>query len=405
MTHQYSKSQLDTRPTVLAWKLNANYVLSFLYFFVIVFILSYYLFVERQFGWGYSEFLINYSAGFTRRGLPGSILIFLYDLLGIEPYVILSTLISFLVVLVAIYLHWIVTEQSASLISRSLFLFNPALMLFLLSQDTFLRKDWLIIFALFFNLFIHSNRINLSRMLYWCLVISLILFLAAITLAHEVNILFIPIHIYILFQKSKAATLIQTWKSIILLAISQLVIAILLIANLNLGVPERAQIIFENIPASFEPSEETILSNSWSFGQNFALVLEMFNFPTIFVYLIFLIVGPMFITWFFFQQKLRESSLLLSYVYFMFAILLTIGWDWGRWISLISFTLIGISTIAAKKFDVKGKYSEGSYATKVVLSTLIICFSLVFSFPSNGTRDNIYLSKTFVYELINFRDS
>jgi hypothetical protein len=198
-------------------------------------------------------------------------------------------------------------------------------------------------------------------------------------------------------------TSIQRWLQILLLVIPQGIISVLLITSLNLGDTKKAQIIFGSIPESFAPSRETILSNAWTLKHNFSLVLEMFNSKTLLTYLAFFLIGPACITWILFRQKFRESLNLLIYVFMMFSILLLFGWDWGRWISLLSFTLIGISTIFTKKLVIQRNYCVLANALKVTSSILIICFSLLFSFPSNGPRDDFHLSKTFIFELIDIR--
>lgn len=52
--------------------------------------------------WGYSEFLLNYSAGFIRRGLPGSVLNGIYKYLGLNPYLFLTFFLSLIILIITI---------------------------------------------------------------------------------------------------------------------------------------------------------------------------------------------------------------------------------------------------------------------------------------------------------------
>ena len=52
--------------------------------------------------WGYSEFLLNYSQGFIRRGLTGTVLIEIYEIFGLDPYLFLTVFLSVVLILILI---------------------------------------------------------------------------------------------------------------------------------------------------------------------------------------------------------------------------------------------------------------------------------------------------------------
>lgn len=110
--------------------------------------------------WVFTDWLTNYSSGFVRRGLAGSILLFMTENFNLNPYITLTIFVSLLYLVISIfYIHKIFKLQyfmnSTSLI---VFLFLPSLLLFPLNDLG--RKEILFIIPLIMNISFLSREIK-----------------------------------------------------------------------------------------------------------------------------------------------------------------------------------------------------------------------------------------------------
>jgi len=350
--------------------------------------------------WGYDEFLINYSEGFVRRGFPGTILLATYQALGVPPMVLLYAMLMTIILLIT----FLVFNQLSSLkllsdIPFLLILANPTLILFATSQDTFLRKDWFITLGLLLHGAI-SMRIKLNSLKSRCYEIFLLLlvvYLILISLSHEVNIFFIPIHIFMILQNAKILLNKNTsYKFISTLMASQ--IPILFLTILFHGSPEMQSSMSESLPNTLAPGIENhpaIEALGWSFQENFTYVVLMLNFNTILFYVGIFICGPGLIYWHTLRHSFGLHKKIFTYLLFLQILLLIFGWDWGRWISLISFCLIGLIPFASSENNpkpVKHRFKLGKkYKIKNVFIKLVIIAILGYvQVPSFGPQQNFF---------------
>jgi hypothetical protein len=335
--------------------------------------------------WGYDEFLINYSEGFVRRGFPGTILLATYQALGVPPLILLYALLITIILLIT----FLVFNQLRSLkllgdIPFLLILANPTLILFATSQDTFLRKDWFISLGLLLHGAI-SMRIKLNTLKsrhYEIFLLLLIVYLILISLSHEVNIFFIPIHIFMILQNAKIFLIKnKSYKFICTLIASQ--IPILLLTIVFHGNPEMQSSMSESLPNALVPGIENhpaIEALGWSFQENLTYVALMLNFNTISFYVAIFICGPGLIFWHTLRHSLRLHKMIFTYLLFLQILLLIFGWDWGRWISLISFCLIGLIPFALPekepkpikhRFKLDREYKIKNIFVKLLLITIL----------------------------------
>ncbi len=106
--------------------------------------------------WNITEMLISYRGGFVRRGLPGSILKFIYDNFNLSPslqLIILSITLYTLTIL--IWIAFIVNLHKSDRRNHKggnhewikFILFNPSLIIFFVADGSIFRKDIWFIFA------------------------------------------------------------------------------------------------------------------------------------------------------------------------------------------------------------------------------------------------------------------
>ena len=351
--------------------------------------------------WGYDEFLINYSEGFVRRGFPGTILLATYEALGVPPLALLYALLITIILLIT----FLVFNQLRSLkllgdIPFLLILANPTLILFATSQDTFLRKDWFITLGLLLHGAI-SMRIKLNTLKsrhYEIFLLLLIVYLILISLSHEVNIFFIPIHIFMILQNAKIFLIKnKSYKFICTLIASQ--IPILFLTIVFHGNPEMQSSMSESLPNALVPGIENhpaIKALGWSFQENLTYVALMLNFNTISFYVAIFICGPGLIFWHTLRHSLRLHKMILTYLLFLQILLLIFGWDWGRWISLISFCLIGLIPFALpekKPKPIKHRFKlDREYRIKNIFVKLLLITILGYiQVPSFGPQQDYLL--------------
>ena len=132
-----------------------NYFPEIILFFILVFF-SYSIFnYEKHFSdYVYVENLINYEGGFVRRGFLGSIAIFFYETLNINPKFFFTIVYSFLYIfLILIFVYLINSLKKENFYLSILLIISPATLLFVIfDYQALFRKE--IFFILI--IFIHS---------------------------------------------------------------------------------------------------------------------------------------------------------------------------------------------------------------------------------------------------------
>ncbi len=105
--------------------------------------------------WAFTDWLTNYSAGFVRRGLSGSFLMFMAKNLNLDPYLAITIFVYALYFcLFVFYLYKIIkVHKSINIISLLTLLFLPSLLFFPLNDLGGLgRKEILFLFPFLLNL-------------------------------------------------------------------------------------------------------------------------------------------------------------------------------------------------------------------------------------------------------------
>tara|TARA_B100001996_G_scaffold382777_1_gene375655 strand:- start:497 stop:1798 length:1302 start_codon:yes stop_codon:yes gene_type:complete len=147
--------------------------------------------------WAYNELFINYSSGFIRRGLLGSIFIKLNDSYGIQPLSFFSSIFIILYSL-QIYLYFNILKKFQNFkLLYLLIIFSPALILFTIyDQTVYLVKDIFTNLSILVHvLYLVSKKNNFTIKKYNNFLILIIIpFLFINILNHENQFFFISVH-------------------------------------------------------------------------------------------------------------------------------------------------------------------------------------------------------------------
>jgi hypothetical protein len=137
-------------------------------FVLVLILLSFFLidilFVQRYlFFYVYEEWLINYSQGFIRRGLPGEVLIFFSNHFGLDPFKQIQSF-SYLLLILFAATYLIRVRQSLRVLdlgSLIIILLLPSLLFFPLHDPSAIgRKEFLFFIGLFVHLFILDKAVK-----------------------------------------------------------------------------------------------------------------------------------------------------------------------------------------------------------------------------------------------------
>jgi hypothetical protein len=144
--------------------------------------------------WAYSNLLINYSAGFVRRGLLGEMFINVNNFFNISALSFFTT-IFFIAYFLQIFLFYKILQKYKNYkLILTIIILSPVLLLFYIYElNVFLSKDIFINLSILFHAYIINKKINIkayNKVLYFIIFPILILNM----INHENQIFFIPFH-------------------------------------------------------------------------------------------------------------------------------------------------------------------------------------------------------------------
>jgi hypothetical protein len=332
--------------------------------------------------WTYSEIHINYSLGFSKRGLLGSIMLYLENY-GLSKRFFFST-IFYLATLFNIFLF-------LSLINRFkknhicvyiFFALNPGLLLFSFydlggyARSEIFGISVCLLHTLFAQKF-YYHQINYRK--YLKLILIIIYPTALITvLIHELNILFLCYHFLTTFliikKKFKEIT---AYKYLIFLNLISLIFILYLLFT-HPFTKEFAEQLYDNLKNKDNTSFWIWDAISRSLTERINIEIKSMQDPKGAISLYFFIFLFYFFPTFFFlktttkKNKFQFFLTLLSIVPFF--TLFFIGRDWGRWIHIILIILFScFLQFREKKMNLLKNW-------KYKLLTFILTGFLIFQF-------------------------
>ena len=170
---------------------------NFLYLIVfssMVFVLyNFYRYTSIFSGWEYSDWLINYQGGFTRRGLIGEILFQIYDLTTFKLSILILVLVSSLYLVFYYFLFNSIKILKISWLNLLVFL-SPLFFLYPItnSKVTGRKEIMLIAFFSFLAFFLKKNNFKKTKNI-------ILIFFPLIVLSHSGLIFYVPYFLTLLF--------------------------------------------------------------------------------------------------------------------------------------------------------------------------------------------------------------
>ena len=294
-----------------------------------------------------SEWLINYSGGFTKRGIIGQTSIFFSRIFNLE---LRDTILYFQIIVICIYFVSIYLFLKNILIERLYLLavFTPIFLLYPVSEIEVLARKEIFIYILFllhlFVLLNYSQFSYLSKLLTFTLSI----------LIWEPIIFFLPLWILIDLSMFINKQNYKLFLKVLIPYIPGVLICIIYIVD-PLSAEEHfkmAKVLSNEFGEICYMSCGLLLSKS-TLTQQFTGNFHAYSFINIFRYVFIIIIGfsPLFFLMFFskFKKKFNIFNYLNQNLVNIFFIILSpiillflMAYDWGRWVN-ITYTMTFIT--------------------------------------------------------------
>ena len=360
-----------TKTTITLFLLS---VFSYVFYFSLTNIVNY---------WTYSEIHINYSLGFSKRGLLGTIMLYL-ESIGIQKNIFFSATFYLITLCnIFLFLNLINRFKKNNLLFYIFFALNPALLLFsFYDLGGYARTE---VFGISLCL-LHSQiaqkyyyqKIDYQKYLKLIFVVIFPLTLITI-LIHELNILFLSFHFFtaLLILNKNRFKQITTFKYLILINF----IFIICITYLLLAYPFSKKFaeelynnlqnkdgtsfwIWQSIASNFSERINAELNHMLNPSGAVLLYISIFLFYSYPIFFLLIKTSE--------KNKFYPTYVFLSILPFIF--LFFIGRDWGRWIHIIIFVIFAcLIQFKEKQMETKKNY-------KFNILTYIFIIFLVFQF-------------------------
>lgn len=289
-------------------------------------------------GWTASELLINYAGGFVRRGLIGSLFA-----QSATPLATVTATQTLLVILLFAGVAWLIaTEKSTALrfAAFSLIFFSPGGLFELAADDSwsyFGRKEiWFYVVALF----VIASAMRFSQKP-WALIAVMATSSVAMILHHELFFFFFSLPqfvlLYCFLQKEDFRRRVQLLSFFVAPSIAALAAVVL-----NPGGEQTSQRILN----SYEGSDAEGLSGaigalSWQLSDSHALSIRLAQEGSFTYWLFFVVIAVLLAAIYLIALAASGGNIfaplvLLALGLFAMAIAMYSGWDWGRWISILT---------------------------------------------------------------------
>ena len=347
--------------------------------------------------WGYSEFLLNYSEGFIRRGLSGTVLLKIYEICGLDPYLVLTLLLSTTLILILVLYYYLLKSTKVKASTIIFLSANPLLLNAPFLSVTMFRKDWLIIVGLilhaFFVRLIVLGKITPTK--YIVFLVFILAYSQVIIFTHEIVFLFVFIHYVLLrnilsYLTNSEAKLVQ--RVYLFFIFIQMLTFVFLVKNR--GTPDQVLGIAKSISSRFELGNiNAILAFGGTPSEIISQSGNLLNFSdNLFLYSVWFYIGPFLIFKVLRHDNLRTVFVSLIAALPILTLFFPIGGDWGRWLVLLSFTLfillvsnmkiVEVSPNTKPEFVNSFKFLVRTKSFFVILLLLLV--SLLFRVPVNN---------------------
>ena len=368
-------------------KKNINSYLAF-YLFVLFLFGLFFLFIKHEIGNDstISEWIINYSGGFTKRGIIGQICIYFANLFSTN---LRDIIFGFQTIILCLYFLLIYFFLKNIKVDRILFLsiFTPIFILYPIAEiEVLARKEVFIFIILLIYLFIPINKIGLQN-------IYKIIMLPLSVLIWEPVVFFLLfwISLDIINNKYQKINLENLTK--LLPYLPAVSVAFYIVFNpMTLGQHDQmVEFLANNFNAKCYMSCDLLKSKSTIF-QQFQANFSKYSFEVFLRYFLIIIIGfgPLFILLFYSKLKDKNliffknfNNLLIPFLFILSPVLVlfAMGYDWGRWVNIgYVFSIISYVYLYKKrKIFISENKIQNNKLNKVskkifVLFFVIYCF-------------------------------
>jgi hypothetical protein len=207
--------------------LQKNFFVIFLILVSFIFAISkFYTFYLNYSDWQYADWLINYQAGFVRRGLIGEILFHIHQIFYIRLDILIFFFVSSLYLLFSIFLFKSLRYLENSNIDL-LILFSPGFFLYPIMNSEVIGRKEILFLSIFSSLIFLEKKIRQNYILPLFLII-----VAILSLSHSAFIFYAPFFLvlYILIKKNRNLN-INPWEIFIISLSFFLLVFLIYISN------------------------------------------------------------------------------------------------------------------------------------------------------------------------------
>jgi hypothetical protein len=347
-----------------------------------VFLLSLFKIVNS---WTFSQAHVNYFDGYVKRGLFGTLMLLIEEITGFSTRKFFSFFFIILTTANILLFFLLIKKFSRNYLLFFFLALNPTLILFQFNDlGGYQRFDSLSIFLILLHSLISYN-VNIEKvdLKFYKKILYLIIFPVFIfsLFVHEIIAFSIFFHIFLTFKTIKKKRLLNITPYFFLFGLILFILIFpennLALEKLNKLAHDRGLFLEAMIYAS---SFSSVNSHIAEFNQNFFILYNAkIHFFFIFIATILLTIIPIYLK----NKKylvFSKSDFIISFTLIApYLIFFAIG-DSGRWISLISFTSLGIFC----QYEISKKFYNPSFAnynlkkkiiyTIISITIFVLCF-------------------------------
>ena len=361
-------------------------------------VVKFYSFYLEYSVWQYADWVINYQAGFVRRGLIGEILFRIYQLTSIDLDFLILAFVILIIMFSSYFLMRSIKYVAASYINLLIF-FSPGFFLYSIMNSQIIgRKDILMIFVMGFFVFFEKKLNN--KNLFLIFIFSIII----LCLSHSGFLFYTPYLLFLyLLIKFKRNQRINNFE--IFLTLSTLFLILMLII-FNQGTEFHTREICQSVK-NYVSDKCTLQGQIHWLQHDYERYMYEKKISGIDYLKSFYIYAISFVlVYFFLGIKAYKSKFNINYYYlnkinplFIFIILFIptiptyiLGTDWGRYIFISYSSSFFIFLYCLKENLIFTNYELK--LNKYFFTTIIVFYSFFWTFPFyNATKFKFVLQK------------
>ena len=338
---------------MLSWKLS-RYQTLFVTLLVAIWLfdllrMSWYASQPGIYEHGVGDWLINYGGGFVRRGLAGTILIYLSSLVRCRPELTVFVVRSICYLVIYGGVIWVLFKAKNFPFLLGLCLLSPACMYFPVQEAMALGRKEILIFLVSILAFLHSEKHDRP-------ILVLPWFFSLLLLVHEGLLFFFPLVLLVFLLVYKEE---WNWKEMVKVCFPSLFILLISMRSINVAqvhsmiksfAPNEVMPWFKSTVFSclnltiWDWSSKVVSFISWKILVEIPIICCLVSLPLLSVPRIFWASNKGKLT-----IRLLIATLLLQIPFFLITL------DWGRWIAtdctLLTFAIMGLRIQSVRKIN------------------------------------------------------